>query len=72
MKIDVVLMNNLVLSGKFKSKSSCYLYLETSDREFVGRLIAEPDCSASIYANSDGSFQLQIDLSEIHHVEIVD
>lgn len=72
MKIDVVLKNNLVLSGEFKSKSSCYLYLEKSDRELVGRLIAEPDCSASIYANGDGSFQLQIDPSEIRRVEIVD
>lgn len=71
MKLDVILMNDFVVSGRFESKGSSSLSLRTADKELLRRLLLEKDSLVRIYSYTN-EFELTIDLDNIKDIEILD
>lgn len=71
MKLDVILKNDFVVSGRFESKGSSSLSLRTVDRELLRRILLEKDSLVRIYSYTD-EFELTIDLDDIKDIEILD
>lgn len=71
MKLDVILVNDFVVSGRFESKSSSSLSLRTVDKELLRRILLEKDSLVRIYSYTN-EFELTIDLEDIKDIEILD
>lgn len=70
MKIDVVLKNNVVLSGEFLYKYSSSIDMNV-DKETAERILTSENC-ITLQVTEDGKFRAGVYTSEIERVEIVD